>query len=93
MRSQLVDGALLQVPNRYLLCTVAAKALRKLHRPMSRIQDTTNDVFILCCIASPIAEPKDPTVQQMPTTPQVHGEKILMSIPPSWLSSSEEVRV
>jgi hypothetical protein len=46
MRSELVFGALTQVPNRFLLTKLAAKATRKLHRPNTRIQETTNDVLV-----------------------------------------------
>lgn len=91
MRSQLVFGALLQVPNRYLLCRVAAKALRKMHRPMTRIEDTTNDVFLRSGNASPIAQQAE--VLPVPTTLRAPEEEILMSIPPLWLGLSEEVRV
>jgi hypothetical protein len=45
MRSDLVFGALSHVSNRYQLCQLAAKATRKLHRPNTRVQDTTNEVF------------------------------------------------
>lgn len=56
MRSQLVFGALLEMPNRYLLCRVTAKAMRKMHRPMSRVQDTINDVFLRAGTTAPIAQ-------------------------------------
>lgn len=46
MRSDLVFGALSHVSNRYQLCQLASKATRKLHKPNSRLQDTTNDVLI-----------------------------------------------
>jgi hypothetical protein len=45
MRSELVFGAMTQVPNRLLLVKLASKATRILHRPNSRIQETMNDVF------------------------------------------------
>ena len=45
MRSQLVFGAKTYISNRYLLTRLAARATRKFHRPNTRIQDTTNDVF------------------------------------------------
>jgi hypothetical protein len=45
MRSDLVFGALSRVSNRYQLCQLASKATRKLHKPNSRLQDTTNDVL------------------------------------------------
>jgi hypothetical protein len=47
MRSNLVFDALAQIDNRYQLCQVAAKATRMLHKPRTRLQDTTNDVLIL----------------------------------------------
>jgi hypothetical protein len=55
MRSGLVFGAMAYVSNRYLLTRVAAKAIRKLHRPGTRIQETTNDVLVRFNRASPIA--------------------------------------
>jgi hypothetical protein len=46
MRSDLIFGALAHVKNRYQLCQLAAKATRKLHKPNTRLQDTTNDVLV-----------------------------------------------
>ena len=31
--------------NRYKLCQLASKATRKLHKPNTRLQDTTNEVL------------------------------------------------
>jgi hypothetical protein len=45
MRSNLVFGALSHVSNRYQLCQLASKATRKLHKPTTRLQDTTNEVL------------------------------------------------
>ena len=45
MRSDLVFGALSFVSNRYQLCQLASKATRKLHKPNTRLQDTTNEVL------------------------------------------------
>jgi hypothetical protein len=45
MRSNLVFGALSHVSNRYQLCQLASKATRKLHKPNTRLQDTTNEVL------------------------------------------------
>ena len=45
MRSDLVFGALSHVSNRYQLCQLASKATRKLHKPNTRLQDTTNAVL------------------------------------------------
>jgi hypothetical protein len=55
MRSNLVFGAMIYVPNRFLLTTVASKATRKFHRPNTRIQDTANEVFERFSRANPIA--------------------------------------
>ena len=46
MRSDLVFGALSHVSNRYQLCQLASKATRKLHKPNTRLQDTTNEVLV-----------------------------------------------
>ena len=46
MRSDLIFGALAHVTNRYQLCQLASKATRKLHKPNTRLQDTTNDVLL-----------------------------------------------
>jgi hypothetical protein len=45
MRSDLIFGALTHVTNRYELCQLASKATRKLHKPNTRVQDTTNEVL------------------------------------------------
>jgi hypothetical protein len=55
MRSELVFGATKYVSNRYLLTSVAAKAIRKLHRRNTRIQDTANEVFGRFRHANPLA--------------------------------------
>ncbi len=46
MRSDLIFGALTHLENRYQLCQLASKATRKLHKPNTRLQDTTNDVLL-----------------------------------------------
>ena len=55
MRSNLVFGATAYVSNRYLLTMLASKATRKLHRPNTRIQETTNEVLLRFSRVSPIA--------------------------------------
>jgi hypothetical protein len=45
MRADLTFMALAHESNRYLLTRLIAKATRKLHRPKTRLQDTTNDAF------------------------------------------------
>jgi hypothetical protein len=56
MRSQLIFGAMTNVPNRFQLVRVAAKATRVLHKPGSRLQDTMNRVLAQFKLANPIAE-------------------------------------
>ncbi len=53
MRSDLVFGALSHVSNRYQLCQLASKATRKLHKPNTRLQDTTNDVLCRFHVTNP----------------------------------------
>lgn len=55
MRSDLIFGALAHVKNRYQLCQLAAKATRKLHKPNTRLQDTTNDVLVRFHSSDPAA--------------------------------------
>ena len=55
MRSDLIFGALAHVKNRYQLCQLASKATRKLHKPNTRLQDTTNDVLVRFHETSPVA--------------------------------------
>lgn len=57
MRSDLIFGALAHVKNRYQLCQLAAKATRKLHKPNTRLQDTTNDVLVRFHSCDPAAAP------------------------------------
>lgn len=68
MRSDLVFGALSQLTNRYQLCQLASKATRKLHKPNTRLQDTTNEVLVrfhtthpgtLAPVAAPAAQPME----------------------------------
>ena len=42
MRSEMVFAAENRLPNRYMLCRVLAKATRKVHKPATRIEDTTD---------------------------------------------------
>jgi hypothetical protein len=44
MRSEVVFEAL-RTTNRFALCHLVVKAIRKLHSPGTRIQDTTNDAL------------------------------------------------
>jgi hypothetical protein len=57
MRSDLVFGALSHVSNRYQLCQLASKAARKLHKPNTRLQDTTNEVLARFHTTNPATAP------------------------------------
>ena len=67
MRSDLVFRALSQVTNRYQLCQLASKATRKLHKPNTRLQDTTNDVLCRFESANPgaLASEEAPAVHHL----------------------------
>jgi hypothetical protein len=67
MRSDLVFGALSHVSNRYQLCQLASKATRKLHKPNTRLQDTTNEVLCRFQTASPgsLGPQEAPAAQQV----------------------------
>ena len=45
MRSELVFKVLAHERNRYLLVSLVAKGTRILHRPNTRVQDTTNEML------------------------------------------------
>ena len=66
MRSDLVFKALSQVNNRYQLCQLASKATRKLHKPNSRLQDTTNEVLLRFETANPGASSRVETTSAQP---------------------------
>jgi hypothetical protein len=65
MRSDLIFGALAHLENRYQLCQLASKATRKLHKPNTRLQDTTNEVLTRFQQTNPAAEIIE-TQQQAP---------------------------
>jgi len=65
MRSDLIFGALAHVKNRYQLCQLASKATRKLHKPNTRLQDTTNEVLLRFRESNPAA-PADLTAEPAP---------------------------
>ena len=60
MRSELISETMAQVPNRFLLAKLLAKETRSLHRPKSRIHDTTNDVLVRFSRSIPIADVQQP---------------------------------
>lgn len=67
MRSELVFCANRLVSNRYLLVRAAAQAIRMVHRPHTRIADTTNQVLEWFGrrdpFASPVAAVRSPTAR------------------------------
>jgi hypothetical protein len=73
MRSDLIFGALTHVNNRYQLCQLAAKATRKLHKPNTRLQDTTNEVLDRFKDTIPMDGAVEPTVEKI--HPQDHQER------------------
>jgi hypothetical protein len=70
MRSELIFGAIAHISNRFLLSNMTAKATRKLHKPNTRIQDTTNDVFIHFSRANPIGGRYTNNLQPFPRAKQ-----------------------
>ncbi len=64
MRSDLIFGALTHVNNRYQLCQLASKATRKLHKPNTRLQDTTNDVLERFKDTVPMGESEEVSEQE-----------------------------
>lgn len=71
MRSDLVFGALSHVSNRYQLCQLASKATRKLHKPNTRLQDTTNEVLVRFRFTNPGTQPK----AELPVERQVEARR------------------
>lgn len=65
MRSDLIFGALTHVNNRYELCQLASKATRKLHKPNTRLQDTTNEVLDRFKDTVPMDAEAEPAVQSV----------------------------
>lgn len=45
MRSDRIHKALVNIPNRYMLCRLVSVAARKCHDPHMRVQDVINDVI------------------------------------------------
>jgi hypothetical protein len=65
MRSDLIFGALTHVKNRYELCQLASKATRKLHKPNTRLQDTTNEVLDRFKDSIPVNQQTEAPVQKV----------------------------
>jgi hypothetical protein len=61
MRSDLIFGAMAHVSNRYLLSKLAAMAVREMHKPGIRVEETIDHVFMHFSLANPMAkEQKEP---------------------------------
>jgi hypothetical protein len=89
MRSDLVFGAMTNVPNRYLLAKLASKAARALHKPGTRMQDTANEVLVRFSRANPIAceqatrKPRASQVRLQAKLPAIPHESKVVAIPPA----------
>ena len=101
MRSDLVFGAMGDVSNRYLLTKLASKAVRGMHKPGVRIEDTTNDVLVRFSRANPngcdLALPEPLAVPLRPklTLPAISRKSKLVALPPArekWSSLWEAQR-
>jgi hypothetical protein len=78
MRSDLVFGAMTNVPNRFLLTRLASKAVRALHKPGARMQDTANDVLARFSRSSPIGSER---ASRKPLMGPVRPQKVLPAFP------------
>jgi hypothetical protein len=76
MRSGLIFDAKSQVPNRFLLTNLLAKASRSLHKPGSRIQDTTNYALVRLGRSNPIADVQPGKVPSPPSRRNRRGGEI-----------------
>ena len=83
MRSDLIFGALTHVTNRYELCQLASKATRKLHKPNTRLQDTTNEVLDRFKETVPMDSAAEPVAQSVtrPGTPRGVGFRAAFAAP------------
>ncbi len=66
MRSELVYAAGLQVENRFLLACTAMRAVRKLHVPSTRTEDTINQIFTEVANGQPLVHAL-PEIEPPPT--------------------------
>jgi hypothetical protein len=94
MRSDLVFGAMGNVPNRYFLTMVASKAVRAMHKPGVRIEDTTNDVLARFSRANPIGcnqglpEPLAVPLRPKMTLPVISHRSKVVTLTPARETSS-----
>ena len=94
MRSNLVFGAMGNVPNRYLLTRLASKAVRAMHKPGVRIEVTTNDVLACFSCTNPIASNQPlqehlavPLVRTMPPKELPRKSKVVAIAPAREISN------
>jgi hypothetical protein len=78
MRSDLVFRAMGKVSNRYLLIKLATKAVRGMHIPGVRVEDTTNDILDRFSRANPVGCNHAPPE---PLPAQVHPKMALPATP------------
>ena len=89
MRSDLVFGAITNVPNRFLLSQLASKTARKLHRSGTRMQDTANDVLVRFGRANPIGSEQTlrerlvVPLRSRATHPLIRYETEVVTLPPA----------
>jgi hypothetical protein len=87
MRSDLVFGAMRKVSNRYLLIKLATKAVRRMHIPGVRIEDTTNDILERFSRTNPIGcnqalpEPLPAPLQPKMTLPATPDKSKVVTLP------------
>lgn len=65
MRSELVYSAGIQIQNRFLLSSVVMRAVKRLHVPSTRVEDTANQVFTDIAVGTYI-DVKVPAIQPQP---------------------------
>jgi hypothetical protein len=94
IRSDLVFGAIGNVSNRYLLTKLASKAIRGMHKPGARIEDTINDVLAHVSRANPIgcrqAQPEPLKVPLLPkmTVPAIQLKAKVTTLTPAGVKSN-----
>ena len=94
MRSDLVFGAMGNVSNRYLLTKLVSKAIRGMHKPGARIEDTINDVLVRFSRVNPIGcrqalpEPLAVPLRPKMTLPAIPHKPKVVTLTPAREESS-----
>ena len=81
MRSEVVSEAI-RTRNRFALCHLAFKAIRKLHKPSNRIADTANDAFRRLAVAGPQPLSTNPGDKNEPAGHEVKREREVIAFQP-----------